>query len=447
MSAVRQSTSSSTGAMKVLATLLVVFVAGIATAKKSYHGHRLVSVKAADKQQFDVLDRMLRTAQPWLDFWSLPVINKTSVIRVPPGSYDLFMKRMGLANIGVTLKENDVEDYLQRSRMPVNGPHAETSPFIGWTGGITTHTAYKRYQEIVNLLTGMRNSFPSLVKEVDVLNTRTYEGRSISYIRLGTGGDKPVIFIEGLIHAREWIVGGSLMYFMDRLLSRYGLDAEATFLLDTYDIYVVPVTNPDGYEYSHTSQRLWRKNRSVPRNGCRGVDLNRNFDAFWGTLGVSTNCNSDIYCGPSVFSEAEAQGIRDKVSEINAGGQRLHAYLAVHSYSQLVLTPYSYDYVKPDNFVEVEAAAAEMTNALRLPFNTDYRWGHGPTTLYPVSGASDDWGMLGGGARYTFTYELRPKEANFEISPTNIIPNGYEFWLSVVALGCNMNGISATCNF
>ncbi|XP_046560151.1 carboxypeptidase B-like [Haliotis rubra] len=113
------------------------------------------------------------------------------------------------------------------------------------------------------------------------------------------------------------------------------------------------------------------------------------------SAGVSNNCNSDVYCGPSVFSEAEAQGIRNKVAEINAGGQRLHAYLAVHSYSQLVLTPYSYDYVKPDNFAEVESAAAEMTKALKLPFNTDYIWGHGPTTLYPVAGASNDWGMLG----------------------------------------------------
>ncbi|XP_067653160.1 carboxypeptidase B-like [Haliotis asinina] len=433
--------------MKFLVALVLVVFANNVTAKKSYRGHRLMSVKAADKQQLDVLEHMMKTAEPWLDIWSYPVVNRTAVFRVPPSSYGMFMSRMGLANISVTLMENDVEDFLKRSSLPVSGPHAETSPFSGWTGGFTTHTYYKRYGEIVSLLTGMGNTFTSLVKEVGVLNTQTYEGRTISYIRFGTPGDKPVIFIEGLIHAREWIVGGTVMYFMDRLVSRYSLDADAKFLLDTYDIYVVPVANPDGYEYSHTSQRLWRKNRSSHRNGCRGVDLNRNFDAFWRTEGVSTNCNSDIYCGPSVFSEAEAQGIRNKVAEINTGGQRLHAYLAVHSYSQLVLTPYSYDYVKPDNYAEIESAAAAMTQALRLPFNTDYTWGHGPTTLYPVSGASDDWAMLGGGARYTYTYELRPKEANFEISPTNIIPNGYEFWLSVVALGCNMNGVSATCDF
>jgi murein tripeptide amidase MpaA len=60
-----------------------------------------------------------------------------------------------------------------------------------------------------------------------------------------------------------------------------------TSLLYDIDIYVVPNVNPDGYEYSRTSDRMWRKNRSGPRKGCYGVDLNRNFAFKWGYSGVS----------------------------------------------------------------------------------------------------------------------------------------------------------------
>ncbi|XP_071098337.1 carboxypeptidase B-like [Haliotis cracherodii] len=432
--------------MKVLALLIVLGVYAVA-AKQSFHGHRLVSVIAKNKEQLDVLNGILRTGEPWVDVWSFSGINRTSEIRVPPSSYGLFSRLMRTANIPITIMENDIEMLLERARQPSLGPHEKASPYISWSGGYTTHTAYKRYQSFVDIMDGMKSSFPNLVQEVGSLSPQTYEGRNIAYIKFGTGGSKPAIFIESLIHAREWISGGSIMYFMDRLVSRYSLDADARYMLDNYDIYVVPVSNPDGYEYTHTSNRLWRKNRSQQQGNCRGVDLNRNFDAYWNTVGVSNQCSSDIYCGNSMFSEAEAQAIRNKVAEINSAGQKLLAYLAVHSYSQLLLTPYSYANVRPENAGEVDNVARLMNDALKAPFGSNYQWGHGPDVLYPVSGASDDWAMLGGGARYVYTYELRPRSSNpgFSLGPEHIIPNGYEFWLSMVAMACNMNAGAPSC--
>ena len=51
--------------------------------------------------------------------------------------------------------------------------------------------------------------------------------------------------------------------------------------------------NPDGYQYSHTEDRMWRKNRSS-NNGhfCKGVDLNRQFPVGHLTLG-RFSLNSD----------------------------------------------------------------------------------------------------------------------------------------------------------
>ena len=66
--------------------------------------------------------------------------------------------------------------------------------------------------------------------------------------------------------------------------------AEYKNLLETFDVYIMPSMNPDGYEYSRTKDRMWRKTRSVnPGFKCRGTDPNRNWGYNWGLIGASSN--------------------------------------------------------------------------------------------------------------------------------------------------------------
>jgi carboxypeptidase A4 len=84
---------------------------------------------------------------------------------------------------------------------------------------------------------------------------------------------------------------------------------------DKVDFYIVPVLNPDGYEYTHTNDRLWRKNRKNPELGkCAGTDLNRNFGFKWGGLGASKNPCDETYAGSAAFSEPESKAIQDYVT-------------------------------------------------------------------------------------------------------------------------------------
>lgn len=79
------------------------------------------------------------------------------------------------------------------------------------------------------------------------------------------------------------------------------------------DYYVLPVVNPDGYEYTFRGDRLWRKNRSSPEKGgvCIGVDLNRNFGYRWGGLGTSKQPCREIFAGSGPFSEPETAAIKN----------------------------------------------------------------------------------------------------------------------------------------
>ena len=122
--------------------------------------------------------------------------------------------------------------------------------------------------------------------------------------------------------------------------------------LDKVNFYVLPIVNPDGYEYSHSSDRMWRKTRADYRSvsGCKGVDPNRNFGFQWGGAGTSNNKCSEIYRGPSAFSEPETASLRDFIMNSKAD---FKAYITIHSYSQLWLTPWGYTSDYPNDYPEL----------------------------------------------------------------------------------------------
>ncbi|KFM59821.1 Carboxypeptidase A2, partial [Stegodyphus mimosarum] len=131
---------------------------------------------------------------------------------------------------------------------------------------------------------------------------------------------------------------------INNLLISYGTDRKLTNLIDTHDWYILPLVNPDGYLYTWSWNRLWRKNRAVVPSFpgvliCRGADPNRNFDIYFGGPSTSSTPCSSIFKGDRPFSEAESSAIRDGVTQIK---DRLKAYFTLHSFSQLWMTPHGY---------------------------------------------------------------------------------------------------------
>lgn len=87
------------------------------------------------------------------------------------------------------------------------------------------------------------------------------------------------IFIEANIHAREWIASATSTWILNELL--HSEDLEVQYIAENVDWYILPQTNPDGYEYTRNNNRNWRKTRSPVSLICDGVDPNRNFAHNW----------------------------------------------------------------------------------------------------------------------------------------------------------------------
>ncbi|VDM75051.1 unnamed protein product [Strongylus vulgaris] len=179
---------------------------------------------------------------------------------------------------------------------------------------------------------------------------------------------------------------------------------------------------------------LCKKDQWFRERCCGGVDLNRNFDWFWGEVGSSSDRCSEIYQGKSPFSEAEARAVRDAMFSPDLRG-KVDAFLTLHTYSQMWIHPFSHQRkTVPEDINDIEQVGRRAISALESVYGTKYRFGTGADILYPSSGGSDDWAKGKGGAKYVYLMELRPGEEvwdGFILDSRQLIPTGRETWAGI----------------
>lgn len=135
-----------------------------------------------------------------------------------------------------------------------------------------TWQAYHRLSDIHGYLDYLAETYPNLCSVKTIGSS--IEGRPLKLLKISSSSSaKRAAWVDGGIHAREWISPSTVTYIINQFVSNY--ESEPSYVKEI-DWYFLPVLNPDGYEYSHTTDRLWRKNRRFGI-GCAGTDLNRNF--------------------------------------------------------------------------------------------------------------------------------------------------------------------------
>jgi carboxypeptidase T len=267
-----------------------------------------------------------------------------------------------------------------------------------------------------------------IADKLDTLGT-TGQGRPVWGLKIAkavAGPDtRPVAFFNALTHAREPEGMQALFYFIDDLLSKYGTDPTATYLLDHRVIYVVPVVNPDGYVRNQTTNPggggLWRKNlRDNDGSGTvtssDGVDINRNFGHQFGldNVGSSGSIGAQTYRGPSAFSEAETQIQRDIVVALQP-----KTGFSFHTYGDLLLHAWGYTVTAPPD----SNAFHEWEDDMSL--GNGYLTGQAIRVLYAVNGEFNDW-VYGDVALkprgFTWTPEIGGPSDGFWPAPSRIVP-------------------------
>ncbi|KAM4597657.1 carboxypeptidase B2-like [Polymixia lowei] len=333
---------------------------------------------------------------------------------VSAGSSDTVKDLLQKNNIPHLVLLNNTKELIELQTETVSGISRDSSSY---------YDVYHPIEEIYEWINQTAQAFPNMVETI--LIGTSFEKRPLYVMKLSgeKRAEKKAIWMDCGIHAREWISPAFCLWFVNHFLTNYKEDQNVTQILDNMDIYVLPVVNPDGYKYTWNTtpfllNRMWRKNRSHSNNSsCIGVDLNRNFDASWCTKGASNHSCSDTYCGPSPESEPETQAVANFLRSHNDSVQ---IYYAIHSYSQMLLFPYSYTVDKVPNHDELNELVKEVAEKIKAYSQNTYTYGSGAKTIYLAPGGSDDW-AYDQGIKYSFTFELQDRgRYGFLLPPSHI---------------------------
>lgn len=287
------------------------------------------------------------------------VVDNAHAAKLHHQGYDIAAKRGAPGGVELDLVLSGAEvEQLKGQGLQVNvkkNRDGKTAKQLAAEQAASGYTVWRSYDELGGIhdqLYQIAHDNPQLVK-LEVIG-HTIQGREIIALKVtksagAPDGLKPAVLYSAAQHAREWIsvevAGRILRYFLDN----YNQNVEIKNLVDTRELWFVLVSNPDGYQYTFDTERLWRKNlRDNDNNGqitiSDGVDPNRNFDEHWNydNEGSSTESASDTFRGTGPASEPETQAMQGLLD-------RLHFKFMVnyHSYGQLLLYTFGWQVQTP----------------------------------------------------------------------------------------------------
>eukprot|EP00064_Thunnus_orientalis_P001817 superscaffoldBa00000125_g1820 len=412
--------------MRGLFAFAALFVAVFG--KETFEGHQVLRITAKDDVQLSLIKTMEDMVEFELDFWrdvtdlAIPVD-----VRVPFHSLQSVKVFLETQDIEYSIMIEDLQMMLDEEQEEMDSAARAAEPRN------TDSYDYARYHTISDIYSFqdmLVAENPHMVSKLVI--GQSYEGRPLNVLKFSTGGtNRPAIWIDTGIHSREWVTQASGTWFAKKIVTDYGRDPALTAILDNMDIFLEIVTNPDGYYFTHNTNRMWRKTRKPNRgSSCVGVDPNRNWNAGFGGAGASGNPCSETYRGPSAHSESEVKSIVDFVRSHG----NIKAFISIHSYSQMLLYPYGYTRTPARDQVELHNLAKRAITDLASMYGTRYRYGSIITTIYQASGGTIDW-TYDQGIKYSYTFELRDTGRYGFILPANqIIPTAQETWLALMTI-------------
>ncbi len=288
--------------------------------------------------------------------------------------------------------------------------------------GISGYACYRTVNETYASMAQLATTYPNLASWNDIgdswdkLTAGGNLGDDIRVLVLtnkSKPGPKPRFFLMGAIHAREYTTAELAARFAEQVASKYGTDADATWLLDHHELHVVVQSNPDGRRLAETGLSK-RKNTNTSQGACTtttyGVDLNRNSSFDWGGPGASTSYCNETYRGRAAASEPETQALENYIRSIfpdqrgpnltdPAPADTTGVMISLHSYGGWVLYPWGIGTASSPNATQLRSLGRKFS------YFNGYETCQSSLCLYDAAGATDDftYGTLGVAA---YTVEL-----------------------------------------
>jgi len=321
-----------------------------------------------------------------VDFWKAGGAGYMSRVMIPPHLQEPFEIFLATNDISYEIKIEDVgevEKEFEADRIRRLERIKTKSAVESFSN--PNFEVYWTTDEMDAFCQYLADTYPQTVIRETI--TRSFENRDVFALKISRGGfgNKPIIFIDGGMHAREWVSQATLMYFLHRLVED---PTTSDDLLENVDWIIIPNLNPDGYHWAFTQQRMWRQNRHRINTTCVGVDLNRNFRYSWRASNPNT-CGSLTYSGAGPLSEVESMALNNYMTRYRPN---VRMYISVHSFGDMVLYPWGYS-GSPGwipNWQYHHDVGILWADAIRAATGKNYVVGNVADILGNAFGASDD---------------------------------------------------------
>jgi hypothetical protein len=285
--------------------------------------------------------------------------------------------------------------------------------------GYDVFRSYSETGGIADELRAAAAAYPRIAKLVTV--GHSVNGQSILALKITKqarterDGARPSVLYLGAQHAREWITPEMVTRLMRLFLAGYGNNSQLTKIVNTTELWFLPVANPDGYDYTFSTDRLWRKNLR-DNDGDHaitpvdGVDPNRNHPYKWGwdNEGSSASTSSETFRGAGPASEPETRALVALFRRVD-----FEFMINYHSAAELLLYGIGWQVStpSPDDTI-LEALAGTDTNPAVPGYDPDLS-----AELYIVNGETDGQSTVQSGT-LSFTPEMTTCE-----TASNLVPD------------------------
>jgi predicted deacylase len=346
-----------------------------------------------------------------LDVWGKNAIEQWIDIMIPPNQEILDVVKQHNHFVRIVDVEEHIQSIEQENNQYVS---RKRQAFFDY---------FPNYEQILEWLNQQNALHPDITELFNV--GQSYLGTTITGIKISTGAPRRAVILQAGIHAREWITVTSILYIVQQLLTT------RPSALNELDFYIVPVFNVDGYSYTHTDERLWRKNRE-PNSGstCIGTDLNRNYRYQWGGSGASPSPCSDTYRGATAGSSVELQVMNQWMRTV----PNPLFFLDIHCCGAMFMSSWGYTYTLPpaQDYSRMDSIMQVARSALRTENDNIYSIGSIANTIYIASGNSVDDVYTNLGVLASFTVEVYG--SGFVAPVSSILPLGREIYNGVYSV-------------
>ncbi|CAK7218125.1 hypothetical protein SCUCBS95973_003384 [Sporothrix curviconia] len=443
--------------MRFLSALLVLATGSVpAAARVSYRGVQVLRLPVRD-DNIGTINRAI--ADLGLGTWQdARTVGRYADVVVPPAVAGSLQAMLGPGDAALArVMHPDLEAAI--------AAESAYDTYLPGSANATWFSSFHAYADHVRFLRDLQARHANHTELVS--SGLSLDGRNITGLRIfGSGGGqavRPAVVFHGTVHAREWIATMVVEYLAYQLAEATAGAASATdtdttaglaAALEKYDVYAFPIVNPDGFLYTQTTDRLWRKNRqaneaanvsssssssslwSSSASACVGRDINRNWPIAWATDGgASTDPCAQNYRGRAQADAPETVALTSWLLATQHR-QSIALYIDYHSYGQLFMAPYGYTCETfPANNAELLSLATGAADAIYGVHGVYFQSGGICSMLYKSTGNSVDYVHDVVGATYSFTSELRDMgQTGFVLPPAQIRPSCEEALAGVAYL-------------